>query len=105
MLSNPRQIQFPQQRNSPNAISLVGPTFTYQLPRGYHLILPRQQHSDNIPTSLSTEANLREASHTHCCSLESFLTYSEYCIASEVDSCCFVEYILGLKTIKTCIHH
>ena len=28
------------------------------------------------------------------------LIYSEYCIASKVDNCYFVEYIIGLKTIK-----
>ena len=53
-----------------------------------------------MPKSLSTEANLREASHAQYSSLEGSLIYSEYCIASKVDNCYFVEYILGLKTIK-----
>ena len=70
------------------------------LPRDYHSLQLRQQHSDNMPASLSTEVNLKEASHTQCNSFGSSLIYSEYSIASKVDNCYFAECILGLNTIK-----
>ena len=53
-----------------------------------------------MPASLSTEANLGEASHMQCNSLGGSVIYSEYCIASKVGNCYFVEDIIGLKTIK-----
>ena len=95
-LSNPRQIQCPQQRSSPNATSLFAPSF--YLPLISWLPFTSTRAATQWKYACSSEVNLREAFHTQYSSLGGSLIYSEYCIASKVDNCYFVEYILGLKT-------